>query len=76
MTDYLAEAFPLLAKRLPKTSFADLPTAVAEESIRTPSGRHSVTIKYDNLTGELYGGNKVRKLEYIFAVRATDRHPE
>ena len=72
MTDYLAEAFPLLAKRLPKTSFADLPTAVAEESIRTPSGRHSVTIKYDNLTGELYGGNKVRKLEYILR-RARDR---
>jgi len=73
MTDYLAEAYPILAQRLCKTSLADLPTAVAEKSIRNASGRHSVSIKYDNLTGELYGGNKVRKLEYILR-RASDRH--
>lgn len=72
MTDYLAEAFPLLSKRLQKTSLADLPTAVAEKIIRTPAGQQAVSIKYDNLTGELYGGNKVRKLEYILR-RASDR---
>jgi D-cysteine desulfhydrase len=73
MTDYLAESFPLLAKRLPKTSLADLPTAVVEKSIGSSSGQHSVCIKYDNLTSQLYGGNKVRKLEYILR-RASDRH--
>lgn len=73
MTDYLAKAYPVLARRLCKTSLADLPTAVAEKSMRTASGRQSVSIKYDNLTGKLYGGNKVRKLEYILR-RASDRH--
>jgi D-cysteine desulfhydrase len=73
MTDCLAEAFPVLAKRLFKTSLADLPTAVAEKSISTASGRRAISIKYDNLTSGLYGGNKVRKLEYILR-RASDKH--
>jgi 1-aminocyclopropane-1-carboxylate deaminase/D-cysteine desulfhydrase-like pyridoxal-dependent ACC family enzyme len=67
MTDYLAKDFPVLAQRLPKTSFARLPTPVAEKSIRIASGQHRISIKYDNLTGDLYGGNKVRKLEYILS---------
>lgn len=73
MTDTLADTFPALAKRLRKTPLADLPTAVAEKSVRTASGRRAISIKYDNLTGELYGGNKVRKLEYILR-RASDKH--
>ena len=72
MTDYLAKDFPVLAQRLGKTSFANLPTPVAEKSVNTASGRHVIAVKHDNLTGELYGGNKVRKLEYILA-RATDK---
>lgn len=72
MTDYLANAFPRLAQRLAKVPLANLPTPVAEKSLRTDAGLQSVSIKYDNLTGELYGGNKVRKLEYIFR-RAADK---
>jgi 1-aminocyclopropane-1-carboxylate deaminase/D-cysteine desulfhydrase-like pyridoxal-dependent ACC family enzyme len=66
MTDFLANAFPTLAKSLPKASLASLPTPVTKRSLSTASGRQLILIKHDDLTGELYGGNKVRKLEYIF----------
>jgi D-cysteine desulfhydrase len=61
-----------LAARLPKTALAKLPTQVTEKHLTTASGRRSVAIKYDNLTGDIYGGNKVRKLEYLLC-RARDR---
>lgn len=65
MTDYLATAYPLLAQRLPKTQLANLPTPLVERRIATPGGQRNITIKRDDLTGDLYGGNKVRKLEYL-----------
>lgn len=73
MTDHLGIAFPELAQRLPKTQLADLPTPVKEISFSIGSKRTVVAVKYDNLTSELYGGNKVRKLEYLL-YRARDRH--
>ena len=71
--DYLSERFPVLGKRLPKLPFAMLPTPVTTHEVRVDSGSKPLTIKYDNLTGDLYGGNKVRKLEYIFP-RVTEKH--
>lgn len=50
---------------LGKENLALLPTPVRGFSLRLPAGRRHLTVKLDNLTGELYGGNKVRKLEYI-----------
>ena len=41
----------------------------------TARGRRVVTVKHDNLTGDVYGGNKVRKLEYLLC-RARDRRAE
>ncbi len=65
MTDYLASEYPVLARRLKKTPLADLPTPVDEQRIVVASVSQSVAVKYDNLTGVLYGGNKLRKLEYL-----------
>ena len=65
MTNHLGIAFPKLAQRLPKTQLADLPTPVKEISFSIGSKRTVIAVKYDNLTSELYGGNKVRKLEYL-----------
>lgn len=65
MNDYLAAAYPQLAQQLPKTCLADLPTPVVEGDLRTATGIRRVAIKCDDLTGSLYGGNKVRKLEYL-----------
>jgi D-cysteine desulfhydrase len=60
---------------LGKESLANLPTPVREYRLSMPSGRRQVTVKLDNLTADLYGGNKVRKLEYILH-RAREKHCE
>jgi D-cysteine desulfhydrase len=65
MTDYLAMAYPRLAGRLAKLPLANLPTPVVNTSVTTHIGKRDVAIKRDDLTGDLYGGNKVRKLEYL-----------
>lgn len=73
MADYLGSLHPELAHRLPKTSLANLPTPVKLTRFRVAGERKTIAIKYDNLSSELYGGNKVRKLEYILH-RAAERH--
>ena len=73
MSDYLATSYPRLAQRLLKTRLADLPTPVIERALTTASGQRNVTIKCDDLTGKLYGGNKVRKLEYLLR-RASEKN--
>ncbi len=65
MTDYLASEYPVLARRLKKTPLAELPTPVDEQRVVVGSAPQSVAIKHDDLTGVLYGGNKLRKLEYL-----------
>ncbi len=72
MTNALANAYPLLGERLRKVRLAELPTPVLLKEVTTPSGDRSVAIKRDDVTNPLYGGNKVRKLEYIFQ-RALDQ---
>jgi D-cysteine desulfhydrase len=65
MSDYLATDYPKLAERLPKLDLANLPTPLEAGALVTNSGQQQVLIKRDDLTGKLYGGNKVRKLEYL-----------
>ena len=73
MADYLADAYPELARRLPKIELADLPTPIDTATVRTPSRAVEITVKRDDVTAKLYGGNKVRKLEYLLA-RARQRN--
>ncbi len=75
MTDYLVNAYPRLAGKLRKWSFASLPTPVSRHEVDLPSGSRTVWIKHDDQTSDIYGGNKVRKLEYILQ-RALDRGAE
>jgi D-cysteine desulfhydrase len=72
MTDFLAAAHPLLADRLRKVAIADLPTPVSSVRFDTESGPFTISIKHDDVSNAHYGGNKIRKLEYIFR-RAKDR---
>ncbi len=72
MPNHLETAYPRLASRLPRTQLADLPTPVSQTTLTTTRGRRPVSIKHDDVTGKLYGGNKVRKLEYLLR-RAGDR---
>ena len=64
--DYLLARFPALGERLPRTHLATLPTPVREVGVCLDSGNRNISVKCDDLTGVIYGGNKVRKLEYIF----------
>lgn len=75
MSDYLATAYPQLADRLPKLNLADLPTPLEAGALDTNSGQRQVLVKRDDLTGKLYGGNKVRKLEYLLC-RAKRRNAQ
>lgn len=72
MANHLANAFPVIARRLPIVELGDLPTPVDERTLSIGGTRHDVLIKHDERTGRLYGGNKVRKLEYLLR-RARDR---
>lgn len=56
---------PSIDGLLGKESLARLPTPVREYALHFPAGRRQLSVKLDNLTGDIYGGNKVRKLEYI-----------
>jgi len=75
MVDFLVNAYPGLAGKLRKTSFARLPTPVSQHTLQLPSGERTLSVKHDERTSEIYGGNKVRKLEYILQ-RARDRGAE
>ena len=72
MTDFLVNAYPALAGKLRKVSLANLPAPVGYGTIRSDCGDRDVGIKYDNLTSGYYGGNKLRKLEYLLQ-RAIDK---
>lgn len=73
MTDSLGMQFPQLAAQLPKNRIADLPTPLEEHAMPESSAVSSILVKRDDLTSKLYGGNKVRKLEYLLR-RAQDRN--
>jgi 1-aminocyclopropane-1-carboxylate deaminase/D-cysteine desulfhydrase-like pyridoxal-dependent ACC family enzyme len=63
----LFEAYPLLEQKLPFVALGELPTPVqALPELGPGFARNAAYIKRDDLSGE-YGGNKVRKLEFVLA---------
>ena len=71
--DYLAARFPNTGKTVKREILANLPTPAGDVLVDHASGQRTISIKYDNLTGDLYGGNKVRKLEYLLK-HAGEKH--
>ena len=66
MSGPFAARFPQLAARLPWRQLAGLPTAVEPAPrLGAALGLPSLLVKRDDLSGQLYGGNKIRKLEYL-----------
>ena len=62
----LFEHFPTLRKQLPYAQLADLPTPVERLSnLGQRIGVEQLWVKRDDLTGKVYGGNKIRKLELL-----------
>ena len=58
---------PQLAERIPWLSLAHLPTPVEPLELDGLPAARQIWIKRDDLTAEPYGGNKVRKLEFLLA---------
>jgi D-cysteine desulfhydrase len=59
----LFDVFPEIAGRIPWVRLGDFPTPVEV----LPVNRPDVYIKRDDLSARPYGGNKVRKLEFLLA---------
>jgi 1-aminocyclopropane-1-carboxylate deaminase/D-cysteine desulfhydrase-like pyridoxal-dependent ACC family enzyme len=58
--------FPQLAARLPRLPLATLPTALEPAPrLGAALGAPGLLVKRDDLSGQIYGGNKLRKLEYL-----------
>ncbi|MDX1515367.1 MAG: pyridoxal-phosphate dependent enzyme [Woeseiaceae bacterium] len=73
MSNHLSQAYPTLGERLPVIPLADLPTPVSRSDVTVGSSHRRLSVKHDDVTASRYGGNKVRKLEYVLA-RARARH--
>lgn len=62
----LFEKFPALEKHIPWIKLADLPTPVNKlENLGSSIGYNNIWMKRDDQSSRLYGGNKVRKLEFV-----------
>jgi len=69
----LFEAYPRLGERLPHVALGRFPTPVQKLSgVGDRLGLERLYVKRDDLTDPTYGGNKVRKLEFLLgdALRA------
>jgi D-cysteine desulfhydrase len=75
MSNHLARAYPVLGKALGTMPLAALPTPVSARAFELNGGVCEILVKHDDITGAEYGGNKVRKLEYVFQ-RAKERGAE
>ncbi|MFN2526452.1 MAG: 1-aminocyclopropane-1-carboxylate deaminase/D-cysteine desulfhydrase [Actinomycetota bacterium] len=64
-TPFLWQRYPKLAQTLPHVVLGDRPSPVRPISGLERSGGASLWVKDDGVFGTVYGGNKVRKLEWI-----------
>lgn len=65
--NHLSERFPALAGKLRRAKLAELPTPVRNVDFVYANRSQSMSVKCDDLSNKLYGGNKVRKLEYLLS---------
>lgn len=62
----LFEHYPLLKQRIPYTPLGEFPTPIEKLSqLGQEIGTDQLYIKQDGLGGTFYGGNKIRKLEFL-----------
>lgn len=69
----LFQAFPGLGRAIEHLPLGNFPTPVERlDRLGTAYGNQSIFIKRDDRSGRLYGGNKVRKLEFLLGkIRAS-----
>ena len=62
----LFRAYPHLAQTLPRVALGNFPTPIHKlDQIGKTIGLHSLYIKRDDLSSDIYGGNKIRNLEFL-----------
>ncbi len=72
----LEQRYPATAE-LARLDFATLPTPVERlDTLGEELGIPELWVKRDDRTGELYGGNKVRKLEYLLGEALEQGHSQ
>src|ERR1043165_7476071 len=59
--------YPGLSDGLPLVCLGGLPTPIIKLATLDASSRARIFVKRDDLAGNVYGGNKVRKLETLLA---------
>lgn len=73
----LFKNYPGLKARLPHVPLGNFPTPVQKlERLGEKIGAGQLYIKRDDLSGEIYGGNKVRKLEFLLGQAREKRAAE
>jgi 1-aminocyclopropane-1-carboxylate deaminase/D-cysteine desulfhydrase-like pyridoxal-dependent ACC family enzyme len=65
--NHLHKSFPELGRKLPYLSLGKLPTPCEKLKALSFKTGNNLYVKRDDISGDLYGGNKVRKLEYLLA---------
>ncbi len=63
----LFEHAPAVEGRIPWVPLGNFPTPLERMRIETPDGAREILVKREDLSAVPYGGNKVRKLEFILA---------
>jgi D-cysteine desulfhydrase len=62
----LYRRFPRLAERVPWQRLGNFPTRIDRVTVAAPGGgERTFWVKREDLCGDVYGGNKVRKLEFL-----------
>ncbi len=70
----LSARYPKLLLNLPTLTLAELPTPLDRaENLGEELGLDTLWIKRDDQSAAIYGGNKIRKLEYVFADALANR---
>lgn len=68
LTDFeLFNRYPQLEKSVPRKNLGMWPTPLQELDNLSGHLEKKILVKRDDLSGKVYGGNKVRKLEFILA---------
>ncbi len=64
----LFEQYPSLKEKIPYVSLGEFPTPIEHlNKLGMEIGVDHLYLKHDGLSGVLYGGNKIRKLEFLLA---------
>jgi D-cysteine desulfhydrase len=73
----LFEHYPLLRNKLPYVSLGNFPTPIQKlDRLGKDIDIDHLYIKRDDLSGKVYGGNKIRKLEFLLGHALHDRVKE